>query len=264
MSSDDDIPMPFVTPPLDADALADWFDSGFPQEFCLSSSFDLSFIEELCAAGFIPMAAEGPDRDLLLPKLHTERAVLDPSQIRITRTARRGSRGAELATDSAFAEVLAACVGIHGAGWLRPALVSCLLELHRTREGRRARLASFELWREGRLIAGEIGVFAGACYTSLTGFRREPGAGTVQLAATGRWLEAAGARLWDLGMPMDYKATLGAQTVPRREFLRRFREARGLGLSPPAPGRVDGRFPARGLVDRAWRGAPGARDAAAQ
>ena len=103
-----------------------------------------------------------------------------------------------------------------------------------------------ELYAAGdRLVAGEIGVFAGSCYTSLTGFRRESGSGTVQLAATARYLEAVGVALWDLGMPLDYKAVLGAHNVSRKEFLSLFRAAR-----EKAPRRAAGKLPARGLIDR--------------
>jgi len=66
----------------------------------------------------------------------------------------------------------------------------------------------------------------------------------VQLAAAARYLEASGARLWDLGMPLDYKATLGAHNVSRAEFLPLFRAARE--ASPRLP---SGPFPARELVD---------------
>ena len=42
---------------------------------------------------------------------------------------------------------------------------------------------SVEVWMDGALVAGELGVTVGACYTSYTGFRTTDSAGTVQCLA---------------------------------------------------------------------------------
>jgi Leu/Phe-tRNA-protein transferase len=239
--------IPFVMPPEDCDELADWMESSYPDEFCASASFDPGFVDSLCASGFIPMATgEDDGSEYLIPKMHVERSVMRPSEAVATRTARRESARYGLGVDERFGETLEACAATHGEGWLRPPLVACWKELFETRQARLSRFSSMELYSGGRLVAGEIGVFVGACYTSLTGFRKESGAGTVQLAATARYLESIGARLWDLGMPLDYKAALGASVVSRAEFLSRFREARERGVARPA-----GPFSARALIDRA-------------
>ncbi|PFH34621.1 hypothetical protein BESB_066540 [Besnoitia besnoiti] len=86
--------------------------------------------------------------------------------------------------------------------------------------------------RRWRLCGGEIGVRVGAVYTSLTGFSSVSEAGNVQLAALGVLLKLAGVRLWDMGMELDYKLSLGAQTLSRADFLGLFREARALPASP--------------------------------
>ena len=237
-------------PPEDADALADWLEAEYPDEFCASLSFEPEFVDSLCAAGFIPMATSAGDEDeFLIPKLHILRSVMDPKDIVVTRTARRESVRYSFGRDERFEEVLAACVQTHGDDWLRPPLKKSWLELFASRLERRCRFSSMELYADGRLVAGEIGVFAGCCYTSLTGFRRESGSGTVQLAATARYLEASGVGLWDLGMPLDYKATLGAHNVSRREFLALFRKARARSPRLVAPD-GEARLPARELIDR--------------
>jgi Leu/Phe-tRNA-protein transferase len=247
--------VPFVMPPEDCDALADWLSGAYPDEFCASLSFDPSFVDGLCAAGFIPMALRDPDAgEVLIPKMHTIRSVLRPSEVLVTRTARRESRRYGLCLDRRFDEVLDACRETHGEDWLRPPLLESWRELFATRDSRRSRFSSVELYEEGRLVAGEIGVFVGGCYTSLTGFRRVPGSGTVQLVAVARYLEAIGAGLWDLGMPLDYKAGLGARNVSREEFLELFRDARsrGAGRTGGTAGTAPagGPWPARALVDR--------------
>ncbi len=247
-------------PPEDADSLADWFEAEYPEEFCASMSFEPDFVDSLCAAGFIPMAMnDGGEDEYLIPKLHAVRSVMEPRDIAVTRTARRESSRYSFGLDARFGEVLEACVATHGDDWLRPPLQAAWMELFRTRQERRCRFASMELYsrsgpagpdgrlvaRDMELVAGEIGVFVGSCYTSLTGFRRESGSGTVQLVAAARFLEASGVALWDLGMPLDYKATIGAHNVSRGEFSALFRSARGR-----APRLDAGPFPARDLIDR--------------
>lgn len=240
---------PYIVPPEHGDLLADWLDASYPDEFCVSESFEPDFVDELCASGFIPMATRPEEGgEYLIPKLHVLRSVLRPSEVRITRTARREASRYSFRLDARFDEVLDACVATHGEDWLRPPLVDCWRVLFATRDRRRSRFSSMELYRGGTLAAGEIGVFVGGSYTSLTGYKTESGSGTVQLAATGRFLEAVGAKLWDLGMPLDYKATLGAHNVSRAEFLALFRSARE-GASVPAAAASAGPVGARELLD---------------
>ncbi len=47
-----------------------------------------------------------------------------------------------------------------------------------------------QVWRNGSLVAGEFGVCVGACYVSLSGFRKVSCAGSIQCAATARLLQS--------------------------------------------------------------------------
>ncbi|MFH2115553.1 MAG: hypothetical protein ABIJ86_13720, partial [Spirochaetota bacterium] len=87
------------------------------------------------------------------------------------------------------------------------------------RASRRVKFISVELWRDGILVAGELGYAVGSSYASLSGFRSLSGAGTVQLAALAGLLAESGFRIWDLGMPMQYKTALGGHSIPRHEYL---------------------------------------------
>lgn len=223
--------IPLVGDGVDAAALASAFEEGFPLEFCAAESFDPDFLASLVREGFIPMATAWEDgRELLLPKLHLVRSCLDPRGVRITRTARREARGLVLSAGCELPRVIASCLEMHGDDWLRPPLVDSFLELGRRGIAGGFGLLSFELWREDRLVAGEFGALVGACYTSWSGFRLEDGAGTVQLVATARALARAGITMWDLGMPLPYKAGLGAGDFSRARFLADFRRARGAGI----------------------------------
>ena len=75
-------------------------------------------------------------------------------------------------------------------------------------------------------------------YSSCTGFslkEKYPGAGSVQLASLGRWLERCGLEVWDLGMEMSYKLELGCKTVPRDEWARLIRSLRDAAVPLHAP-----------------------------
>ena len=84
--------IPFVEPPFDPEGLASFFEEGFPLEFCACPSFDPPLVAGLVRAGFIPMATEWmPGRDLLLPKLHVARCILEPGR-RCTQAPQGGKR----------------------------------------------------------------------------------------------------------------------------------------------------------------------------
>ena len=95
-------------------------------------------------------------------------------------------------------------------------------------------MVSFELWQDGKLVAGEFGSMTGCSYTSFSGFHRVDSAGSVQMAMTARLLQRAGFDFWDMGQEHAYKLRVGAAMEPRDAFLRRFRDARGRRASPPS------------------------------
>jgi Leu/Phe-tRNA-protein transferase len=102
------------------------------------------------------------------------------------------------------------------------------------------------------LVGGELGYTVGSIYTSLTGFSSRDSAGSVQLAALGKLIFAAGFTVWDLGMAMEYKQSLGAQLVPRDDFVGMVHEARemenerGLSVQLPVPAT---KVNARSMID---------------
>ena len=90
------------------------------------------------------------------------------------------------------------------------------------------RLYSIEIWNveSGQLVGGELGYSVGGIYSSLTGYSDEESAGSVQLTALGCLLTRCGFEYWDLGMDLDYKRRLGAQLMPRDEFVANVKRTR--------------------------------------
>ena len=163
---------------------------------------------------------------VLLPKLHAQRCILDFANLRVPKKARQRAAAYELTVDTSFDEVVRGCQAQHGEGcWLHEPLVSVFRALHEASSSSSSahpsppstapplpplhplghffpspvaptplaptayhgvRFHSFELRRDGALVAGELGYSVGGCYTSLSGFYTAPNAGTVQCIATAK------------------------------------------------------------------------------
>jgi Leu/Phe-tRNA-protein transferase len=200
-------------------------------DFCYTRVFHYRLIGQLMSEGFLPIATEG----VLLPKLHENRCVVRlPEALHVSRSVRKKSKNFQITINHAFDRVVDGCKQQHGDHcWLYPPLVEAfrmlnsgkveavVMEDGRLPTGRvcPVRLYSVEIWND----------------TSLTGFSAEDSAGSVQLAAIGRLLCGLGFSLWDLGMDMHYKNSLGSHLMPRKQFLEhvhQVRESRG-GLVLP-------------------------------
>lgn len=202
-------------------------------DFCVSPVFHPDVVCQLMAEGFLPIATEG----LLLPKMHQHRCVIHlPNDLHISKSVRKKSKRYRPSFNQAFDRVVEGCRRQHGVNcWLIPQLVEAFTTIHQTYpQGMLThvadsslverccpvRLYSMELWDDsGSLVAGELGYTVGSIYTSLTGFTTQDSAGSVQLLSLGRILSRCGFKLWDLGMDMAYKQTLGSKLMPRDEFV---------------------------------------------
>jgi len=208
-------------------------------EFCSALTWAPAFIDAVCREGFFPMANGYYDRPFLLVKHHNFRCVLFTERLHVSRRVRQRAPGYALSANTAFVECLARIREQHGEDWLVAPLAEAFQELHANRDNGRfkSKFTSIELRnKRGELVAGEIGFANGECYTSLSGFFLENGAGAVLLCALGARLAKLGFRLWDLGMFAPYKRDLGAVLIPGTVWLaeyRRAREAAEISLSFP-------------------------------
>jgi Leu/Phe-tRNA-protein transferase len=222
----------FIDPEDDCDALAEILPQiGYNEDFCIALDFEPLFIARLMAAGFLVMSAiltgeeEGEqDTVILFPKHHLIRSCLFFPELHIKKSIRSRLSRYELRFNVDFDRILDKCLETHGADWLTSPLVKAIREMH-TSSSLPARPASFGLYRGETLVAGEFGIVAGRVYTSYSGYTEESNAGTVQMILTAEFLEKNGFAFWDLGMPLDYKLTLGAREISREDFMALFRKA---------------------------------------
>jgi len=230
----------FITPADDCREIVDaMLETDYSEEFCLATAFDPDFIAKLMEAGFLVMSAnlsETTDEPfyILLPKLHYTRSALFYENLHVKRSVRRFLNRYELKADADFDRIIDRCVEKHGPDWLTPPLVNCIKEIRRNAITDHhipealtplpyAYPASFALYRDGTLAAGEFGVVCGKVYTSYSGFYEEHSAGTAQLVKTTKYLQENGFSFFDMGMPLDYKTALGATDISQEEFVKLFR-----------------------------------------
>jgi leucyl/phenylalanyl-tRNA--protein transferase len=145
---------------------------------------------------------------------------LEPSSVasvgrKVVRSLRKGE-GWELAVDRAFSDVVASCARPRSPGdgvWLKPWIADQYSLL------REAGLAhTFEIWADGRLAAGMIGVTLGRAAFLESMFHSVPHAGNVRLFRTLEALAASGCELCDIQTPTDHTQRLGAVQMSRAEF----------------------------------------------
>lgn len=147
------------------------------------------------------------------------RAVLWPAELHVSRSLRRSliKGGFELRVDTAFGEVLAGCAAPRrytDATWITPDMMRAYQRLHRLGWAH-----SFETWRNGELVGGLYGVAIGRVFFGESMFARVTDASKVALVRMVRFLEERGFELIDCQVASEHIATLGARTIPRREFL---------------------------------------------
>lgn len=176
--------------------------------------------------GIFPWPAEG------LPLLWwspNPRAVIDAEHLHVSRSMRRELRsgGFGVTFDQAFEEVMLECGRERDEGtWITPEMVEAYVDLHR-----HGHAHSVEVWRDGELCGGLYGVQRGALFAAESMFHRTANASKVALISAVRSFFAAGIELFDVQFVTEHLATLGAFTMPRREYLRRLGEARTRSVS---------------------------------
>ncbi|MDR2942966.1 MAG: GNAT family N-acetyltransferase [Treponema sp.] len=229
----------YISPPDDCRKIVDAIlATDYDKDFCVAGDFNPDFVAELMKAGFLVMSMNLSENSaepdfILLPKLHLVRSALFFENLHIKKSIRRFLSRFELRPDAEFDLIVDRCIEKHKADWLTPPLVECIKKI-RSAGGKNdsglltpsenARPASFALYREGKLVAGEFGIVCGRVYTSYSGFYDEDNAGTVQIILATRHLHEQGFLFFDLGMPLDYKNDLGAVDISAGEFVRLFRE----------------------------------------
>jgi Leu/Phe-tRNA-protein transferase len=205
-------------------------ETGYNEEFCISPDFEPAFIAQLMKAGFLVMSARLTDPEdenelfILLPKLHLVRSVLFFDNLHVKKSLKKHLKNYQLCYNTDFDYIVDRCIERHGDDWLTPPLIAAVKKIRRDNLYG-VQPVSFALYKNGELLAGEFGITAGGVYTSYSGYYDEDNAGTIQLIGAAQYLEEHGYSFLDLGMPLEYKTSLGARDLSPEEFVTLFRSS---------------------------------------
>jgi leucyl/phenylalanyl-tRNA---protein transferase len=171
-----------------------------------------------------PVLWHSPDPRFVLPagKLHLPRS--------LRKTLRRQTF--LVRADSAFGRVLQACADTprpdQDGTWITPEMAAAYETLHRLGIAH-----SVEAWQGPELVGGLYGVALGSVFFGESMFSHVPDASKVAFVTLAGALFAAGCRLIDCQVETEHLARFGAESWPRRRFLRELASAvEGPSLEP--------------------------------
>mgnify|MGYP001394815211 FL=1 len=78
---------------------------------------------------------------------------------------------------------------------------------------------SVETWQEGQLVGGLYGVALGGAFFAESRFTRVPDASKVALVSLVQQLQTWGFHIMDCQQSSPHVMALGAESIPRRDFL---------------------------------------------
>lgn len=147
------------------------------------------------------------------------RAVLEPRDLRISRSLRRRLRKREfrVTADRAFDRVVSGCAEPRGytrSTWITGDMARAYSRLHGLGYAH-----SFESWSGDTLVGGLYGVAIGRVFFGESMFTRRSDASKVAFARAVRFLAAHGFELIDCQVATAHTSRFGAVPMPRDEFV---------------------------------------------
>ena len=146
------------------------------------------------------------------------RCVMRPAELHVSRRLRQQLRNshAELRFNTAFSRVIRACAGKRRSQqgtWITGDMVAAYERLYAERWAH-----SIEVWDDGDLIGGIYGLCIGRVFFGESMYSARPNASKFALLGLTRHMLVSGLELIDCQVVSQHLLTLGAQTIPRREF----------------------------------------------
>lgn len=146
-------------------------------------------------------------------------SLTEEAGLHISRRLRRELRHFEPHLDRAFTEVVAGCRGTlpgsppRDGEWISDDLSAIYEHLHAT-----GLAHSFEVWRDGELAGGVLGIVLGGAFFAESKFHRATNASKAALILLAQHLHQRGFALLDAQIQNDHIATLGVYEVGEEEY----------------------------------------------
>ena len=158
--------------------------------------------------------------DFLLWWSPDPRMVLFPDQVKISKSMRAVLRKKqfEVTFNNAFDDIVEACAKVKRFGqngtWITPGLMEVYSTLHT-----QGHAHSVEVWEEGVLVGGLYGIDLGTVFCGESMFSKANNASKVALISLAKELKKNKYKLIDCQVPTQHLASMGAESIPRAEFL---------------------------------------------
>ena len=158
--------------------------------------------------------------DFLLWWSPDPRMVLFPEQVKISKSMRAVLRKKqfEVTFNNAFDDVVEACAKVKRFGqngtWITPGLMEVYSTLHT-----QGHAHSVEVWEEGVLVGGLYGIDLGTVFCGESMFSKANNASKVALISLAKELKKNKYKLIDCQVPTQHLVSMGAESIPRAEFL---------------------------------------------
>lgn len=141
---------------------------------------------------------------------------------RLARTIQSARRSGKLRItfDTAFRRVMEGCAEREEGTWITPEMVRAYVHMHELGIAH-----SVEVWQGDDLVGGLYGIALGAFFAGESMFHRQSDASKIAMVSLFEHLKARGYELFDTQFVTEHTARMGAILIPRREYLRRLRQA---------------------------------------
>ncbi|MCL4121969.1 UNVERIFIED_CONTAM: hypothetical protein GTU68_010824, partial [Idotea baltica] len=159
------------------------------------------------------------------------RAVIFPDQISISRSLKKTLRVKpwEIRINTMFQEVVDHCaaprrdqVGDNSGTWITQEMKMAYLALHHSGYAH-----SLEVWLDGKLVGGLYGILVGGIFCGESMFSLERDASKIALVQLALLIKnSVKGGFIDCQIPNNHLLSMGAVTIPRREFLTQLRSLR--------------------------------------
>lgn len=166
--------------------------------------------------GIFPWFSEGQPILWWCPSM---RSVIRPGQVKISRSLKKTLRRhtMTISVDQDFEGVLINCAAPRATQadtWITPAMREAYVNLHNAGHAH-----SVECKLNGTLVGGLYGVTVGSAFFGESMFSRENDASKIALVALSSALQRWGYELIDCQIQNPHLASMGANEIPRSEFL---------------------------------------------
>lgn len=153
------------------------------------------------------------------------RCVLFPEKLYVAKSMRPVLQSSDWSfrMNTAFESVIRACAQVRrkeqAGTWLQEELIQAMLGLHRL-----GYAVSAEAWYRNQLVGGLYGVYLGKVFFGESMFAQKANASKYALTRFTEQEKKYGLQLIDCQVPNDHLLRLGAEMIPRTDFLRLLQE----------------------------------------